>query len=252
MIFETAGKNYWKFDANDQSQAPDGYVLRTNFSMNGGGKGGLQRYKRTNSLIEDFYSGDSLGHKSIIRYQMRDLVDKNNQKVSILWEGKWGNSPQGLINCSNSICRPSSIGAAVFHGVSDGEPAKYTTMWTIIGQPAASVALPFWPVGEPPKLASHTEKSGLYNITDKIKSLLFDYRNKNYINSLKLKTPNNNGLWDYTYKVEDQIFNSTKQFLNNWRTNGVSKKEMLRTEKSLLKRAFNVLKKGYRILKKSA
>ncbi len=81
VMYETAGKEYWKFDANDENKSPEHYILRTNFAFNGGGSGGLQRFERTNKLIKEFHKGDSLNYKSIIRYQMRDLVDKDNRKV---------------------------------------------------------------------------------------------------------------------------------------------------------------------------
>ena len=71
-MFETAGFEYWKFDANDSTIAPNGYVLRTNFAFNGDAKNGLndgiysiERYRRTTKLIGDFYAGDSLSYKSI-------------------------------------------------------------------------------------------------------------------------------------------------------------------------------------------
>jgi len=249
MIFETAGKEYWKFDANDSDQSPEGYVLRTNFSFNGGGKGGLQRFERTNKLIKDFYSGDSLNYKSIIRYQMRDLVDRDNQKIAIPWEGRWGESPVGYIHCTNSISRPTSIGAAVFHGVKEGELARLTTMWTIIGQPAASIATPYWPIGKASKLSSHEKRSGLFNITAKIKNQLFDYRNKNFINTNKLRNNNGTGLWNYTFKVEDEIFAVTKECIQNWRLIGSTKKDMIKLENRLAKLAYKGLKKGSRKIK---
>ncbi|RQW02224.1 hypothetical protein EH223_12975, partial [candidate division KSB1 bacterium] len=75
-IFETAGYEYWKFDANDSTVAPNGYVLRTNFAFNGDAKNGLNdgiysidRFRRTTKLIGDFYAGDSLSYKSILRTQ---------------------------------------------------------------------------------------------------------------------------------------------------------------------------------------
>jgi penicillin V acylase-like amidase (Ntn superfamily) len=35
-IFETSGRNYWEFDAVDSVICPDGYQLRTNFTVTGG------------------------------------------------------------------------------------------------------------------------------------------------------------------------------------------------------------------------
>ena len=105
-IFETGNYVYWKFDAED---TPDGYVLRTNFSINGGGTGGIERYKRTQKLIADFHSGDSLNYKSILRYQMRDFSDAHSNQLPIPYLDSWEGRPEGYIYNNLSICRHSSV-----------------------------------------------------------------------------------------------------------------------------------------------
>ncbi|MDH7514125.1 MAG: carcinine hydrolase/isopenicillin-N N-acyltransferase family protein, partial [Clostridiales bacterium] len=83
-IFETANNVYWKFDATDEEVAPEGYLLRTNFAFNGGGTGGIERYRRTTSLMRDFYMTDKISHEEILRTQMRDFVDAENNPIDPL------------------------------------------------------------------------------------------------------------------------------------------------------------------------
>jgi len=249
VIFETDGKKYWKYDAENQAQSPEGYVLRTNFSLAGGGKGGMQRFNRTKKIVKSFAEGDSLNYKSILRHQMRDLVDKDNNPVTIPWDGQWVQAPIGYINSSNSICRPSSISAVVIHGVKESELARFSTMWTIQGQPATSIAIPFWPVGKPPELISHLEPSKFSIITNDLRSLLFNYKNPNYINTNLLRSSDKNGLWNYSFRIEDNIISSTKSMLNNWRDEGVSDNKILNAQKRFTRKAYRSLKKAYKNLK---
>jgi hypothetical protein len=48
-------REYWIFDTADTE---DGYVVRSNFSINGGGTSGIQKYERSLDLLEQFTSRD--------------------------------------------------------------------------------------------------------------------------------------------------------------------------------------------------
>ncbi|UCE07045.1 MAG: T9SS type A sorting domain-containing protein [bacterium] len=246
-IFETSGNQYWKFDANNNIQAPNGYLLRTNFAINGGGNSGIERYKRTSSLIADFYAGDSLNYQSIIRFQMRDFSDSNSNPVSVPFPYQWqSDRPFGYIYCYLSICRSTSVSAAVIQGVLQAESAKLSTMWTILGQPASAIAVPYWPVGNTPSEADGNSTAPLCDIAKQIKSHLFDYdENSHYIDSYKLRDGNGNGLWARIFPVEDSILTATEHMLNQWRTNTPAVKDMLTVESELARYALSSLQKAY-------
>ncbi|MEE4311122.1 MAG: carcinine hydrolase/isopenicillin-N N-acyltransferase family protein, partial [candidate division KSB1 bacterium] len=154
-VFETAGYEYWKFDACDSVTAPDGYLLRTNFAFMGDGKNGIrdglysvERYRRQQQLIDNFHAGDTLNAKSIFRTQMRDFSDFDSQPVGVPFPYKWlSNRPYGYIYCGVSICRSTTVSAAVIQGVLPEESPKLSTMWTMLGQPASSITVPYWPAG---------------------------------------------------------------------------------------------------------
>ena len=216
-IFETGGNDYWKYDAAD---SPNGYVVRTNFALNGGGDGGIERYDRSRVLINNFYSGDSLNYKSILRHQMRDFSDFDSEPVSVPYPHNWiPGRPYGYVYCGVSICRPSSVSAAVFHGVLPNELAGYTTMWTILGQPASSIAVPYWPVGNTPVEADGPSTSPLCDKSLEIRGKLFDYyENTSYIDSYKLLDGLGGGLWTCTFPFEDEIFTDVNLFMDTIRT----------------------------------
>ncbi len=246
-IFETAGNQYWKYDTKDKSVAPNGYVLRTNFALHGGGTSGIERYRRTEKLIGDFYAGDTLGYRSIIRTQMRDFADAASNPVPVPFPGRWlSHRPFGYIYCALSICRSSSVSAAVIVGVLPGEPASLSTMWALLGQPAGAIAVPYWPVGATPVEADGEPRAPLCDAALAIKSLLFDYsENANYIDSYKLRDGEGGGFWARLFPAEDAIFAAADSLMVGWRTNPVQPPSLLQAEAELASQALSVLHQAY-------
>ncbi len=215
-IFEISGDDYWEYNAKD---APHGYVIRTNFSMTGGGSSGIERYDRSQNLVSAFHSGDSLDVKSILRYQMRDFSDFDSQPVSVPYKNTWGPGiPYGYINTSKSICRNSTVSAVVVQGVLPTEPAGLSVFWTILGQPASSVAVPYWAVGPVPEEADGENTAPLCDVSRQIRSQLFDFSaGSEYINSFKLRDGKGAGLWTCTFPFEDSVLQVTGQFMDSVR-----------------------------------
>ena len=215
-IFEVSGNAYWEYNAND---APNGYVIRTNFSMTGGGSSGIERYDRSKTLVSAFHAGDSLDVKSILRYQMRDFSDFDSQPISVPYENTWGPGiPYGYINASKSICRNSTVSAVVVQGVLPGEPAALSVFWAILGQPASTVAVPYWAVGPAPEEADGENTAPLCDVSRQIRSQLFDFSGgSEYINSFKLRDGKGAGLWTCTFPFEDSVLQVTGKFMDSVR-----------------------------------
>ncbi len=215
-IFETGGNFYYRFDA---SNTPDEYIIRTNFSVTGGGTSGTLRYNRANTLVDEFLLGDTLNHKSIIRYKMRDFSDFSNNQVSVPFFDTWAAGiPYGYIYTDVSISRYSSVSTAVIHGVLPSETGNLSTMWVMLGQPSATIALPYWPVGITPSEADGNPTAPLSDKAIEISNLLFDYPGSNmYIDSWKLINDQGEGLWPCLFPIEDQILIETEVFLDSIR-----------------------------------
>ncbi|HOV84112.1 MAG TPA: T9SS type A sorting domain-containing protein [Paludibacteraceae bacterium] len=216
-IFETGGSVYYKFAATGSTP----YIIRTNFSIRGGGTTGIERYNRSNTLINNFWQGDSLNFKSILRYQMRDFSDDNSNPVNVPYEGIWaGGVPYGYIYCEKSICRTSSVSATVIQGVKPSENGRLSTMWTILGQPATSIAFPLWPVGNTPiEVRENSNTSALCDEALQIRDLLFDNSSfTDYINSFKLSNGQGGGLWSLLFHIEDSVLLRSKKYLDSIRS----------------------------------
>jgi hypothetical protein len=79
-------------------------------------------------------------------------------------------------------------------------------MWTALGQPAGTITLPYWPVGETPALAQGSEIAPLNQVADDIKAYLFDdATNKMYLDTYKLKDDLAYGICDMLLNLEDSI-----------------------------------------------
>ena len=217
-IFETGDQVYYKFDAAD---SPNGYVLRTNFAINGGGSTGMERLIRTVKLVGDFHSGDSLNYKSIFRHQMRSFSDHNSNPYAIPFNGAMGGQPYGYVETKISICRNTSVSASVIHGVLPTENPLLSTLWTILGQPASSVALPYWPIGYAPDETNGLITAPLADIANLIRSYLFDANDASYINTLKLLDGEGGGLWTKTFPYEDETFEAVQNLMEIWRNEDV-------------------------------
>ncbi len=255
-VFETANNVYWKFDATDEEVAPDGYILRTNFAFNGGGNGGIERYRRTTTLMKDFYHTDKISLREILRTQMRDFVDAENNPIELPFRQHWvPSSPYGYVQCNKSICRPSSVSAIVIQGVLPGENPLLSTMWTMLGQPAASIAVPYWPVGTAPDVADGENTAPLCDVSLKIRTHLFDYKimeegkrtrsSSLYIDTYKIRDEKGGGVWEILFPTEDKIFQEATKKMGKWRNGGIDVEDMQETESKLATQAYHTLKKVY-------
>ncbi len=228
-IFEVNSHHYWMYDANDSITAPHGYIVRTNFTFSQGGNNGIERYKRSAAFIEDFFQGDSLGVRSIMKHQIRDIPDNLSASGD-------PSVPNGYVDCSRTICTPFSIAAVVFHGVKPGEPAFLTTMWGLLGNPLASIAVPYWPVGEPPALSSSVSDYSMYGAAQRLKSMIFDHDNPRLVHcdrALKMITT--------MMPIEDSIYRMVNRKREEWRTRPPSKTELIRIQAESVERAFIAL-----------
>ena len=257
-IFETGSKKFTKFDAKDPNAAPNGYILRSNFAFSVGEENNsswrysFNRYKRTSDLVKGFYADGKVTYKDILRTQMRDFSDVKGEAISVPFAGRSdANVPAGYIKNRWSLCRASTASTALVVGVRDGEDPRLSTMWTILGQPAAAVAVPYWPVGKTPPEADGPETAPLCDVSRKITSQLVlrsttlqQRQSRYYIDSYKLKDDKGNGLWAILFPVEDKIFAEAEARLAKWRKSGPDVEEMLATENKLAKDALTILEKA--------
>lgn len=252
-FFETAGHRFWRYDAQDTEL---GYLVRTNFAINGtraGGKrpGSMDRYLQTEDLMLDFFRTDGIDFREIVKIQVRSFGDPDGNLVELpITESFQGHAP-GFYPHNSSINRNSSVSFSVIQGVLPDEDPRLSTMWTILGQPSTGILVPYWPVGETPPEADGPETAPLNDLANQIRANLYAEPGRDldpdqrplFINTGKLRNEDGSGTWRLMMPVEDSIIAESEERLERWRESGAQVQEMLATEETMTARALAALER---------
>jgi acyl-CoA:6-aminopenicillanic acid acyl transferase len=215
--YETGYYDYTKFDVNDPTVAPKGYLVRTNFSVTGkGDKGqGYIRYDATNKLFE---AQEKLSVEFILNEAARNMdhgalnTDIANMKLPKNFDDKT------LVAFQDYIVRYWSASVLVVQGVLPGEDPKNTMLWPVMGFPLTAMATPvFFSSGENlPQVVTTDSKESPYltNAAIKLKDELFPVGHddtENYMDVAKLKNRKGNGYFQEITKAEKVIIAKAKE-----------------------------------------
>ena len=142
--FETNSYDYVKFDVNDPTVAPNGYLVYTNFSFTGtpdAGAGYIRYANAEETVFGQVFRKDAVTPQwifnSLSRSYYHPLIKVNLTEDASLTPGGW-------FPDSDFIPRRSTASSAVIKGVKKGENPLLTVMWTILGYPPTSVAVPLF------------------------------------------------------------------------------------------------------------
>ena len=142
--FETNNTRYYKKDVNDPEVAPDGYLIYTNFSREGRedeGKGYI-RYETARKLFQEMRT-DGFTPRHILQRVSRSFYH-SLLGIDLKDEAQSPNNHTGWVVDQDFIPRVNSTAAIVVQGVKPGMNPELTTMWTVLGYPPTSVAIPLW------------------------------------------------------------------------------------------------------------
>lgn len=232
--FEVSNFNYKKIDVNDQSVAPLGYVIHTNFSFTGNiAKGsGHIRYKTAEDLFYEAAQQNNLSVRFILQDVSRSLwhsLIKTDLKKSFSSNA----DERKFVHFTDFIPRYFSTSSVAIQGVKSGENVDFTTMWTVLGFPLTSVVMPLWLCNksDQPSLVM-LNSEGVAPLCDKsliLKKRVFPiYRSygENYININALYNGVGTGIMQKLKPLEDQIFDLALKKLDVWRNSSDFKKEI--------------------------
>ena len=158
-MFEVDGHSYKMFDANDPNVAPHGYVARTNFS-NGGELNvgyGYVRFLEVDRVLSKACAMGGITPQLIFTDIARSF--RNNVLDIDLRSGNF-NYPKtsGWFTDQDFIPRNNTTCSIVVQGVKKGENPDLTVLWTILGYPPTSVAVPLWVKNNIPAMMSYDKK----------------------------------------------------------------------------------------------
>lgn len=248
-IFEASHKSYEKFDANDPETAPHGYVVRSNFSMTDPNGQAIvegrktpadlysgDRYLRADALFADAAKKGEFDFRYVVRNCCRDLADGDGEPFCRTVNGPADGLLPDVIDTKSTICRRSTVSAAVFHGVKPSEDPLLTTMWVILGEPAFSAAVPSWVAAGKVADPLRGEKRS------PICTLAIELRDANYAGEDKLETCRLMDVWESLWPLEDELFDETTAALERWRRQMPASEEMRRHHESAAERVHESLK----------
>lgn len=141
--FEVWDYGYTKYDANDVANAPNGYIIRSNYSFSGAQDEGMGyiRYQNAEYLIHRAYAAGELSAEWIFKGASRSFF---NAMLDSDLMSEAGRPESGWAIDQDYIPRNSSSASVVVEGVKKGENPDATTIWSVLGYPPCSYAVAAW------------------------------------------------------------------------------------------------------------
>jgi hypothetical protein len=213
-FYETGNYNYTKFDANDTSIAPDGILVRTNYSTRADlTKGyGFCRYNTAIIALSTAIAEKKISPQFLFNNISRNLTHSLTKTDLLAELPKERNIPEFKFFI-DYIPRESTASAIMIVGAKDPDHTKDAMMWTILGFPLTSVAIPTWisAGSNLPKSVTMDNKlhSPICNAALKFKKECFPItydKGWNYINLSAVINQQNNGYMQLLQPIEDEIF----------------------------------------------
>ncbi len=226
--YETDNFSFKKFDANDPKIAPFGYIIRTNYSFCGDQDEGYGyiRYLAAENLFYEAAAANNLNHKFILQKVSRNLKHSLTG-IDLTETLPKERHKQKFVNFQDFIPRYSSVSSMVIQGVKKGEPAVFSTIWTILGFPLCSVAIPTWVASgdDLPSILIAGDKNyaPLCRRALKLKRNCFPIKRgsgKKYLNLSALMNQQGNGILQKIFPLENTIIEKTEFLLSKWRIEG--------------------------------
>lgn len=237
-IYEVAQTSYQKFVTDD-------YLVRTNYSETGGGTNGVNRRVRAERILADLMLEDKLDTKHIMQKLQRDLVNEDNRPYRFPFNRYYYssnyqlNKPFAFIHTEESIARQTNGSACVIEQALRLSNPHYTTMFTALGYPVTSVAVPLMPFVDLPDITTQSNPL-IYNKVTELKQLVVDGVD-NFLNSYLLINDNNTGLWSKSFALEDSIITNHHRNQITWRNITPTNAEIKSYQDSTALKVYNFL-----------
>ncbi len=245
-IYETGNRTFEKIDSRNPVVIPYGFIVRANFSMTGKHNQayGAWRFHRAFDLFEQAVVDHKMTHSYILQSVARDIHAWEVNPYPLPFTGELQGAAPGYINTHNCINRHRTVSCAVFQGVKPGENPALATMWCILGEPIAGVAIPVWPrAGEVSEELNGKNGSDLNVYIQEIESLLYhDADHPHLIDTARLKGGRYDLLTEFT-AFEREIIEKTENKLKAWRRRPPSADVMRNFQHSILRDVLRFLKR---------
>ena len=235
-VFEASNRKYTKYDVNDPEVAPDGYLIRTNFSFSSPyyettNHVGEQRYKSAQKYISDTF-GEGKIDPVRLAHELPRYLYHGTKQINL-----WDDLPADINNArttyfNNFIPRYTSTSASLIHGIKAGERPEATVNWLAIGWPCGSLTVPIviTPSRVLPEVverAAGTYKSEMCTGALEFKKQVFTVyhsgtQNTDSIDLSKLINNTGNGILQKTILADAEVESKGLPLMERWRSGEAS------------------------------
>jgi hypothetical protein len=198
------------------SEAPECYLVNTNYSRSGTANrgSGYLRFERETLLLHAA-PGGKLSHPYIFQVAARDLGHTLLRHPD---RAAWKSLPADsgfYIHTNHTINRPSTAAAVVIRGVRKGEDPANATMWVLLGEPVTSVAIPLWVnAGDtPPAIRYGTVCKEAMRLKWLARPFAVSEK-REYLDLARLDNKSGTGWLPKLLAEEDKIFGETERLLS--------------------------------------
>lgn len=222
-FYETGNYSFVKVDANDPKNAPNGILVRTNHSFSGVKESGMGycRYNTAIGALNKAAADKKLTPQYLFNHVSRNLTHSLT-KTDLLANIPEKRDVPEFKFFIDYIPRIYSASAVMIVGATDQYHAKNAMMWTILGFPLTSVAIPVWiSAGEKlPKVVAMDSnfKSPICTAALKFKAECFPLtydKGWNYLNLSVLVNQEKTGYMQLLKPIEDEIFKKTNLLISD-------------------------------------
>ncbi len=237
-IFEVGNFVINKLDANDPKIAPKGYIIHANYSFTGryGEGAGFIRYLNTQPVFEQAVRNGGLTPKIVLQGAARNL--KHSLTGVNLWDDANlpANHPK-MVWFKDFVPRITSASSCVVEGVKPGADPAFTTMWTVLGWPLASVAVPVFLTKKAllPQILQYDKKlndAPLCHLALTLKKRCFTYHWGHsapyYMNVNALVNADKTGILQVLQPLENRLFSQSDRIIAKWEKAGKINPEELK------------------------
>ena len=228
--FETGNFSYVKYDVNDPAVAPNGYLIRTNYSCSGiEDKGaGYIRYTTAKDLFADRIKEQKFDYSFLLNDVTRCLRHSLT-KTDLTKDLPENSYDTKYVWFQDFIPRTLSAAAIIFQGIKKGEDPGLTTMWSVVGFPLTSVVVPVWITknGSMPQMlvASKNGNAPLCDMSLILKTKVlpdFQGRGDKYMDISKLMNNSKTGIRQKLDKIEKEIIRKGESNIKTWRNSKIN------------------------------
>jgi hypothetical protein len=223
-FYETGISGYTKFDATDLGYAPEGYILRTNYSFSGEKNegAGYIRFDRAAELFHKQSATGSINFDWILLIASKDMVNSMTGLDPLREHLPVNSENRKMYHMNDCLARRSAAATILFQGVKPGKDPSLSIMWTRLGHPLCGVVTPVWLDSfKEATLLTGDDSAPMSKLAVLQMMKIFPYDGGNryqYMDLAPLMNNSGDGFLNKLTKLEKEIIEETKSSLNSENT----------------------------------